>query len=169
MRVSVNKLNLALKHFMAGFISVFRDGWSLSSWKSYVSVNNKIAYPYSNKLKSFKSTSILESRRRRFCHLSSFPPGTDKTLQSIKTIHFLKSNDPWLVYECMQHLFPIFIIWKKRTPMTYGAYVYQFNKHVLTNHNKGIVILIGSGAHNPERSTAINSCNRVFTSEFIFI
>ena len=25
-----------------------------------------------------------------------------------------------------------------------------------------------SGAHNPERSTAINSCNRVFTSEFIF-
>ena len=25
-----------------------------------------------------------------------------------------------------------------------------------------------SGAHNPERSTAINSCNGVFTSEFIF-
>ena len=24
------------------------------------------------------------------------------------------------------------------------------------------------GAHNPERSTAINSCNGVFTSEFIF-
>ena len=25
-----------------------------------------------------------------------------------------------------------------------------------------------SGAHNPERSTAINSCNGVFTSDFIF-
>ena len=25
-----------------------------------------------------------------------------------------------------------------------------------------------TGAHNPERSTAINSCNGVFTSEFIF-
>ena len=24
------------------------------------------------------------------------------------------------------------------------------------------------GAHNPERATAINSCNGVFTSEFIF-
>ena len=24
------------------------------------------------------------------------------------------------------------------------------------------------GAHNPERATAINSCNSVFTSEFIF-
>ena len=45
--------------------------------------------------------------------------------------------------ECMQHLFPIFIIWKKRTPVTYGAYVCQFNKHPLTNHNKGIVLLIG--------------------------
>ena len=43
----------------------------------------------------------------------------------------------------MQHLFPIFIIWKKRTPMTYGAYVCQFNKHLLTNQNKGIVLLIG--------------------------
>ena len=27
---------------------------------------------------------------------------------------------------------------------------------------------IKTGAHNPERSTAINSCNGVFTSEFIF-
>ena len=25
-----------------------------------------------------------------------------------------------------------------------------------------------AGAHNPKRSTAINSCNGVFTSEFIF-
>ena len=45
--------------------------------------------------------------------------------------------------ECMKNLFPIFIIWKKRTPMTYGVYVCQFNKHLLTNHNKGIVLLIG--------------------------
>ena len=45
--------------------------------------------------------------------------------------------------ECMQHLFPIFIIWKERMPMTYSAYVCQFNKHLLTNHNKGIVLLIG--------------------------
>ena len=43
--------------------------------------------------------------------------------------------------ECMQQLFPIFIIWKKRTGMTYGACAFQFNKHP-TNHNKGIVLLI---------------------------
>ena len=54
--------------------------------------------------------------------------------------------------ECMQHLFPIFIIvWKKRTPMTYGAYVRQFNEHLLTNHNKGIVLLIGLRDWRPRR------------------
>ena len=35
---------------------------------------------------------------------------------------------------------------------------------VLTSKNN----LPNTGAHNPERATAINSCNGVFTSEFIF-
>ena len=32
----------------------------------------------------------------------------------------------------------------------------------------GLTNWIAAEAHNPERSTAINSCNGVFTSEFIF-
>ena len=37
-----------------------------------------------------------------------------------------------------------------------------------SDHHPGIADYIWSGAYNPERSTAINSCNGVFTSEFIF-
>ena len=86
------------------------------------------------------------------CHLSSFSPGTDKTLPSIKAIHFLKSNDPWPVHvwvhaTSVSYLYSL----KKRTAMTYGAYVRQFNEHLLTNHNKGIVLLIGLRDWRPRR------------------
>ena len=40
-----------------------------------------------------------------------------------------------------------------------------------TDNNSGTKLRkfhTNTGAHNPERSTAINSCNGVFTSEFIF-
>ena len=85
--------------------------------------NDKIANTYSKKLKSFKSTSMS--------------PYLSHAINQMILDLFM------IMCECMQHLSPIFFIWKKRTPMTYRAYVYQFNKHLLTNHNKGIVLLIG--------------------------
>ena len=103
--------------------------------------NDKIANTYSKKLKSFKSTSMspyLSHAISTFnCHLSSFSPGTDKTLPSIKAIHFLKSNDPWPVH-----------VWVHATSVSYLYYlekthahdlwrlIYQVNKHLLTNHNE---------------------------------
>ena len=122
----------------------------------FLSYNDKIAYTYSKKLKSFKSTSMspyLSHAISTFnCHLSSFSPGTDKTLPSIKAIHFLKSNDPWPVH-----------VWVHATSVSYLYYlekthahdlwrlIYQVNKHLLTNHNKGIVLLIGLRNWRPRR------------------
>ena len=93
--------------------------------------NDKIANTYSKKLKSFKSTSMS--------------PYLSHAINQMILDLFM------IMCECMQHLSPIFFIWKKRTPMTYRAYVYQFNKHLLTNHNKGIVLLIGLRNWRPRR------------------
>ena len=44
--------------------------------------------------------------------------------------------------------------------------VLSVNQHLLGRGN--FDIKVRPGAHNPQRVTAINSCNGVFTSEFIF-
>ena len=42
------------------------------------------------------------------------------------------------------------------------------DKHLFQRVSRITSMTLPQGANNPERSTAINSCNGVFTSEFIF-
>ena len=114
--------------------------------------NDKIAYTYSKKLKSFKSTSMspyLSHAISTFnCHLSSFSPGTDKTLPSIKAIHFLKSNDPWPVHVWVHATSVSYLycvekthahdLWRLRPPIQWTPSDQSQQRHCIINRIKGL-------------------------------